>query len=62
MLEQESGPQKRNRGIRSLNNMQEVIIKVMTQFLDGSPIDPRGVLSKWCNDYSVLVREKCKIT
>jgi hypothetical protein len=42
--------------------MQEVIIKVMTQFLDGSPIDPRGVLSKWCNDYSVLVREKCKIT
>jgi hypothetical protein len=32
MLEQEPGPQKqkRNRGILSLNKMQEVIIKVTT--------------------------------
>jgi hypothetical protein len=33
----------------------------MTQFLDGLPIEPKGVLSKWCNDYSVLARKKCKI-
>jgi hypothetical protein len=42
--------------------MQEGIIKVTTLFPYGSPIEPKGILSKWCNDYSVLVREKCKIT
>jgi hypothetical protein len=42
--------------------MQEGIIKVMAQFPDGSPIEPKGVNSKWCNAYGVLVREKCKIT
>jgi hypothetical protein len=62
MLEQEHGPQKQNRGIQSLNKMQEMIIKVTTQFPDGSPIEPKGVLSKWRNDYIVLVRGKCKIT
>jgi hypothetical protein len=40
----------------------EGIIKVTTQFPDGSPIEPEGVLSKWCNVYSVLTREKYKIT
>jgi hypothetical protein len=44
-----------------LNKMQEGIIKVTVQFPDGSPIEPRGILSKWCNDDGVLVREKCKI-
>jgi hypothetical protein len=34
----------------------------MTQFPDGSPIEPKGVLSKWRNDCGVLVRKKCKIT
>jgi hypothetical protein len=62
MLEQEPGPQKWNRGIRSLNKMQEEIIKVTTQFPDGSPIEPKCVLSKWHNDCGVLAREKCKIT
>jgi hypothetical protein len=62
MLEQEPGPQKRNGGIRSLNKMQEGVIKVTTQFPDGSPIEPKSDLSKWRNDYSVLMREKCKIT
>jgi hypothetical protein len=62
MLEQEPGPQKWNRGIRSLNKMQEGIIKLTTQFPDGLPIEPKDVLSKWCNDYNVLAREKCKIT
>jgi hypothetical protein len=33
----------------------------MVQFLDGSPIEPKGVNSKWRNDYGVLAREKCKI-
>jgi hypothetical protein len=42
--------------------MQEGIIKVMTQFPDGSPIEPKGVNAKWLNDCGVLVREKCKIT
>jgi hypothetical protein len=42
--------------------MQEGIIKVMTQFPHGSFIEPKGILSKWRNDYGVLVREKCKIT
>jgi hypothetical protein len=42
--------------------MQEGIIKVMTQFLDGSPIEPKGVNSKWRNDCGVPAREKCKIT
>jgi hypothetical protein len=42
--------------------MQEGIIKVTAQFLDGSPIQPKGILSKWCNECGVLAREKCKIT
>jgi hypothetical protein len=32
----------------------EGIIKVTTQFSDGSPIEPKCVLSKWCNDHGVL--------
>jgi hypothetical protein len=42
--------------------MQEVIIKVTMQFLDGPPIEPEGVLSKGRNDCGVLTRGKCKIT
>jgi hypothetical protein len=42
--------------------MQEGIIKVTTSFPDGSPIEPKGVLSKWSNDYGVLAMKKCKIT
>jgi hypothetical protein len=63
-LQQEPGPQKpkQNRGIRSLNKMQEGIIKVMEQFPNGSPIENKGVNAKCCNDCGVLVREKCKIT
>jgi hypothetical protein len=57
MLEREPGPQKRNMAIRSLNKMQQGIIKVTMQFPDGSPIEPKGVLSKWHNDCGVLVRE-----
>jgi hypothetical protein len=53
MMEQQPGPQKQNRGIRSLNKMQEEIIKGI--------IEPKGVLSKWCNGCGVLVRKKCKI-
>jgi hypothetical protein len=59
---QEPGPQKlkQNRGIWSLNKMHEGIIKVAAQFPNGLPIEPKGVKSKWCNDYGVLAREKCK--
>jgi hypothetical protein len=34
----------------------------MMQFPDESPIEPRGINSKWCNDSGVHAREKCKIT
>jgi hypothetical protein len=40
--------------------MQEGIIKVIVQFPDGSPIEPKGFLSKWHNDCGVVAREKCK--
>jgi hypothetical protein len=42
--------------------MHERIIKVMAQFTDGSPIEPKGINSKGCNDCGVLLIEKCKIT
>jgi hypothetical protein len=45
-----------------LNKMQEGIIKVMTQFPDGSPTEPKRINAKWRNDCGVLAREKCKIT
>jgi hypothetical protein len=32
------------------------------QLPDGSPIEPKGINSKWHNDCGVLAREKCKIT
>jgi hypothetical protein len=41
--------------------MQKGIIKVTMQFPDGSPIEPKGVYSKWHSDCGVLAREKCKI-
>jgi hypothetical protein len=49
------------RGIRSLNKMQQGIIRIMTQYVDGSPIELEGILSKLQNDCSVVTREKCKI-
>jgi hypothetical protein len=61
MLEQQPSPQKWIRGIRYLNRMQEGIIKGMVKFPNGSPIEPKGMLSKWRNDYGVLGMEKCKI-
>jgi hypothetical protein len=30
----------------------------MVQFSDGSPIEPKGVNSKWCNDCGVPLNEK----
>jgi hypothetical protein len=41
--------------------MQEGIIKGMVKFPNGSPIEPKGMLSKGRNDYGVLGMEKCKI-
>jgi hypothetical protein len=43
-----------------LNKMQEGVIKVATQFPNGSPIEPKCVPSKWHNDYDVLVRENVR--
>jgi hypothetical protein len=45
---------------QSLNKMQEWIIKVMTQFRDGSTIEPNGILSKWRNDCGVLARDNVR--
>jgi hypothetical protein len=41
--------------------MQQGIIRITTQYADGSPIEPKGILSKWRNDHGVVAREKCKI-
>jgi hypothetical protein len=62
MLEKQPSPKKKQqRGIRFLNKMQQDIIRITVQYADGSPIEPKGVLSKWRNDYGVLAREKFKI-
>jgi hypothetical protein len=52
---------KVEQGVLSFNKMREEIIKVIAQFPEGSPIEHKCVLSKWCNDYGVLEREKYKI-
>jgi hypothetical protein len=44
---QPSPKKSKLKGIRSLNKMQQGIIRIMTQYADGSPIEPEGVLSKW---------------
>jgi hypothetical protein len=41
---------------------EQGVIKVATQIPDGSPIEPKGILSKWRNDCGVLTMEKYKIT
>jgi hypothetical protein len=62
MQEKQPSPKKSYlRGVRSLNKMQQGIIRIMAQYADGSPIEPHGVLSKWQNDCGVVAREKCKI-
>jgi hypothetical protein len=58
-LEKQSSPKKSQlRGIQSLNKMQQGIIRITLQYADGSPIEPKGVLSKWRNEYGVVKREK----
>jgi hypothetical protein len=62
MQEKQASPEKSHlRGIRSLNKMQQVIIRITVQYTDMSPIEPEGVLLKWQNDCGVVVMEKCKI-
>jgi hypothetical protein len=62
MQEKQASPKKSHlRGIRSLNKMKQGIIRITTQYADGSPVEPESVLSKWQNDCGVVVREKCKI-
>jgi hypothetical protein len=62
MLEKQPSPKKKQqRGIQFLNKMQQDIIRITVQYADGSPIEPKGVLSKWRNDYGVVAREKFKI-
>jgi hypothetical protein len=41
--------------------MQQGIIRIMMQYAEGLPIEPEGTLSKWQNDFGIVVREKCKI-
>jgi hypothetical protein len=40
--------------------MLEGIIKVTSQFPDGSPLGAKGILSKWYKDYGVLARENVR--
>jgi hypothetical protein len=62
MQEKQPSPKKSQlRGIQSLNKMQQGIIRIMAQYADGSPIEPKGILSKWRNDCGVVAKEKSKI-
>jgi hypothetical protein len=46
--EKQPSPKKSKlRGIRSLNKIQQGIIRITMQYADVSPIEPEGVLSKW---------------
>jgi hypothetical protein len=48
MLEKQQCPKKSQlRGIQSLNKMQQGIIRIAAKYADGSPIEAKGVLSKW---------------
>jgi hypothetical protein len=60
-LEKQPSPKKiRLRGIRSLNKMKQGIIRITVQYTDVSPIEPKGVLSKWRNDCGVVARENAR--
>jgi hypothetical protein len=39
--------------------MQRGIIRITTRYVDGSPIEPEGVLLKWRNGCGVVAGEKC---
>jgi hypothetical protein len=41
--------------------MQQGIIRIMVQYADGSPIEPKGMLLKWQNDCGIVARKKSKI-
>jgi hypothetical protein len=48
MEEKKPCPRKSKlKGIMSLNEMQQGIIRITAPYVDGSPIEPEGVLSKW---------------
>jgi ABC-type arginine transport system ATPase subunit len=58
-LEKQSSPKKSLlRVIWSLNIMQQGIIRITAQHTDGSPIEPKDVLSKWRNDCGVVAMGK----
>jgi hypothetical protein len=42
--------------------MQQDIIRITTQYTDVSPIEPKGLLSKWRNDCGVVVRENARLS
>jgi hypothetical protein len=45
-----------------LNKMQQDIIRITTQYTNGSPNEPKGILSKWKNDRGVIARKKNAIS
>jgi hypothetical protein len=49
------------KGIRSLNKMQQGIIRITAQYADAAPIQLEGILSKWQNNCGVVATEKCMI-
>jgi hypothetical protein len=42
--------------------MQQDIMRITAQYADGSPIEPKGVLSKWQNDCSVVARKNAEMS
>jgi hypothetical protein len=60
-MEKQLGTEKSQlRGIRSLNKMQQYIIRIMVQYADGPWIESNGVLSKWRNICGVVARENTR--
>jgi hypothetical protein len=46
--------------MRKIRSLKNCIIRITAQYTNGSPIEPKGILLKWRNDYGVEML-KCKI-
>jgi hypothetical protein len=46
--------------MRKIRSLKNCIIRITAQYTDGSPIEPKGILLKWRNDYGVEML-KCMI-
>jgi hypothetical protein len=61
-LKKQPSPKKSQlKGIRSLNKMQQGIIRIMTQYVDGSPIEPKCVFFEMAKQLRCCCEKECKI-